>query len=126
MRTERGKGRVMSFRLTARQVRDRSKMVTRRFGWPRLKVGQELQAVVQGQGLRKGEHGERLHCIRVRAVRREPLDAIMRLPYAEGRAECAREGFPELTPTQFVVMFMRENCCGPGEEVARIEFEYLD
>ncbi len=45
----------MSFRLTAEQMRARTKTVTRRLGWSSLKPGDIVQPVEKAQGLRKGE-----------------------------------------------------------------------
>jgi hypothetical protein len=54
------------------------------------------------------------------SVRREPLDAIT-------AGELAAEGFPQMTPAQFVSFFCRTHCgCSPGTEVTRIEWRYLD
>lgn len=66
--------RNMSFALTAEQIRNRTKTVTRRLRWFRLKPGALLQPVLKSQGLKKGEHVEKI-CghIRVVGVRREPL-----------------------------------------------------
>lgn len=111
--------RMISFALTTRQVREKSKDVTRRLGWLNLKPGTILQAVERAQGLKRGEHVTKLCLIRVRSVRREPLNNVT-------KREVEREGFPGMTPSQFVAMF-----CGshkdvwPSTKVARIEFEYL-
>ena len=43
-----------------------------------------------------------------------------------GPIECAREGFPELSPLQFEGMFCQTNECTPLDIVNRIEFEYVD
>lgn len=48
----------MSFALTTDQVRRRTKTVTRRMGWRRLKPGTLLQPIVKGQGIPKGGHVE--------------------------------------------------------------------
>jgi hypothetical protein len=111
--------RMISFALTTAQVRARTKTVTRRAGWLKLKRGDILQAVERAQGLKRGEHVTKLCLIRVRSVRREPLNAVT-------KREVEREGFPGMTPSQFVAMF-----CGshkdfwPSTKVTRIEFEYL-
>jgi len=114
--------KLMSFSMTTEAFKRREKTVTRRLGWWNLKPGELLQGVEQAQGLRKGEHVKRLHVIRVTDVRQEPL---YELP-AHGPDECAREGFPELTPAEFVEMFCKANRCGPGATVNRVEFEYVD
>jgi hypothetical protein len=53
-------------------------------------------------------------------VRREPLDAIT-------AADVAAEGFPGWTAAQFIDFFCATHRgCGPGTEVTRIEWRYLD
>ena len=108
----------MSFSLTTAQFRDRTKTVTRRLGWNKLKRGQEFTAIVKGMGLKKGEKVEILGRCRVISNRREPLNAI-------SKPDCIREGFPDLTANEFVEMFCKHNGCKPDQEVSRIEFEYL-
>lgn len=117
--------RHISFYLTTDQVRARTKTVTRRMGWQHLRVGTRLQGVVKGQGLRKGEHVERLAVIEVIGVSREPLFQMGILH--GGRAECAREGFPDLSPAAFIAMFCASHRgCTPRSLVTRIEFRYID
>lgn len=132
--------RNMSFALTTAQVRNQTKTVTRRLGWTRLKAGDHIQPVVKGMGLRKGESPEKIGGpITVVDVRRERLCDIT-------PAECVLEGFPEMTPAQFVQMFrashrvpaggpgqfaaggrrLRSVPCEPDEEVTRIEFAYVE
>lgn len=118
--------RLMSFALTSDQVRNRSKTVTRRLGWKRAKVGDLEQPIVQGQGLKKGQRVERINGpIRNVDVRFEPLRRMTNdIDY--GVSECVKEGFPHLTPHEFVAMFCEANRCTPGAVVTRIEFEYLE
>ena len=111
----------MSFSMTTEQVRRREKTVTRRLGWSDLQPGTLLQAVEKGQGLKKGEHVKPICVIRVVSVRQERLDEMH-----GHRAECFREGFLDMTPTEFIDMFCEANRCGYGETVNRIEFEYFD
>ena len=113
--------RNMSFMLTTEQIRNRTKTVTRRLGWKFLKVGDVVNACVKCQGIPKGESIEKICQIRIRDVRREPLNAMIR-----NDDEAAREGFPNLTAVSFVAMFCVEMGCDPVDEVTRIEFEYLD
>ncbi len=108
--------RNISFMLTERQFLDGTKTVTRRLRWNTLTAGTELQAVRKGMGLKKGEKAHSLGVIRVVSVRRERLNAIT-------ADDCAREGFPEMTPAEFVAFFCREMRCEPGTIVGRIEFE---
>lgn len=92
--------RLMSFALTTSQLLDGSKTVTRRVGWANLKPGDRLRAVRKAMGLKPGEKVDVLAEIEVVSVRRERLDFI-------NKADCIAEGFPHLTPAQFVEMFGR-------------------
>lgn len=116
--------RYISYALTTRQVRDHTKDVTRRLGWRTLKPGTLLQPAVKCQGLKKGERIEPIGGpIRVVSVKQESLlELVANEEY--GKAECAREGFPELSPREFVEMFCRHNGCAPATVVTRIEFAY--
>lgn len=106
----------MSFALTKRQYLDGSKTVTRRMGWLYALAGQEIMGVEKAQGLKLGEKQVMLGLATILDVRRERLDVIT----AE---DCVREGFPELTPEGFVLMFARVNRCKPSTVITRIEFE---
>lgn len=118
--------RNISFMLTTRQVRDRTKDVTRRRGWRNLKAGDRLQACEKCQGRRNGKPLVKLCVIEVVNVRREPLLTLLRDP-AYGVAECRREGFPEMAPREFVDMFCGSHKgCLPESDVSRIEFRYVD
>jgi hypothetical protein len=58
--------------------------------------------------------------VEVTSVRREALDAIT-------AADVTAEGFPQMTPAQFMSFFSRTHRgCGLGTEVTRIEWRYLD
>lgn len=109
----------MSFMLTTEQVRNRQKDVTRRIGWWFLRAGEAVRAVEKGQGLKKGEKVKPIANIRIKSARIEKLSDIT-------DAECAREGFPQLRPADFVRMFCAANACKPDVAVNRIEFEYAD
>lgn len=87
----------MSFALTTRQYRRRTKDVTRRLGWLALKPGQRFMGVVKGMGLRKGEQVQRLHAAEATHIWREELRSLIEFP-AYGQSEVIREGFPHLTP----------------------------
>ena len=126
--------RNMSFMLTTPQFVDGSKDVTRRIGWLALKVGDLLMGAEKCQGLGPGGKMKRLGAIRVKSVRREKLEA-MTLRWKYGLEECRREGFPEMNPAQFVVMFCashkvkvggRVRNVKPQDVVTRIEFEHLN
>ena len=113
--------RHLSFAMTTEQIRNRTKTCTRRMRWLFAKAGDVVQPVVKGQGLKKGEHVERIGGpIRFTKVTREFLYGVWR------DGECAREGFPGMGPAEFVVMFCKVNKCQPGTCVTRIEFEYLE
>lgn len=111
--------RLISFALTTEQFRGRTKHQTRRLGWAKLKPGDELMGVVKGMGLKKGAKVEKLGPIRVVSAVRERLDSI-------DYADVFNEGFPDLTPAEFVAMFCGHNGCTPETIVTRIEFRYLD
>jgi hypothetical protein len=117
----------MSFALTTQQVHAQSKDITRRLGWLKLKAGDQFQPVVKCMGLRKGERITVIgkHAVTV-SVRREPLRRMTDdLDY--GRNECAREGFPDMEPHEFVEMFCKSHKhCTPESIVTRIEFKYSD
>lgn len=117
--------RNMSFALTTGQIIERSKTVTRRLGWTFLKPGDLICAVRKSQGLKKGEKVERLATLRILDVQREPLRMIIDIGLGEGTNECAREGFPNMTPIPFV-RFFRKTHKGANLNtiVTRIEFEY--
>lgn len=111
--------RNISFAMTTAQVQDRTKDVTRRFGWWGLKPGDRLCGVKKAMGLRKGEKIERLCQIEVVSVRLEPLSAIT-------PDDVRREGFPGWTPEMFVKMLVDHYRIDPGKECNRIEFRYVD
>lgn len=116
--------RHISFALTTSQLLARTKTVTRRIGWRTLPpAGTQLQAVRKSQGLKKGEHVERLHVIVVVDARRERLGRMLE-NREYGLREVVLEGFPELTPEAFVTMFCAHNKCTPHTFVTRIEFDY--
>ncbi len=115
--------RNMSFFLTTEQARNKSKRVTRRLGWANLKPGERVQQVVKGQGLKKGEHPEKIHQIEIISNVPQPLDCMLYEPY--GKPECRREGFPGMTGAEFVEMFCAHNGCDPTAIVNVIAFEYV-
>jgi len=111
--------RNMSFYKTQDQVRNMEKYVTRRMGWRFLKPGDIIQPIVKGQGLKKGEHVEYINGpIKIISTRSERIDLIT-------KKECILEGFPGMTPDEFIEMFCKMNHCKPGKIINRIEFEYL-
>lgn len=111
--------RNISFSMTTQQIYRREKTVTRRIGWAFLKPGDVLQAVEKAQGLKKGEKVKRICKIVVESTRWEPLNAIT-------QSDCISEGFPDMTPNDFVEMFCRVNRWEPDKDVNRIEFRYIE
>ncbi len=110
--------RNISFFHSKEQIRSQTKTVTRRLGRQFLKVDDILNACEKCQGLKKGEKITKLGQIRVVSVRRESLETIT----AE---DCAAEGFPEMTPVDFIEFFCKAMSCEPTTIVTRIEFEYV-
>lgn len=111
--------RNMSFALTTAQFLDGSKDVTRRLGWRNLKPGTRFMGVKKAMGLKPGEKIERLGVCEVVSNRAELLDTIT-------PEDVVREGFPGMTPAEFVAMFCRHMGCEAGTVVNRIEFKRID
>ena len=110
----------MAVSLTESQVRARTKSGTRRVGRRMLRAGDQLTLCRKVMGRRPGEPLERIANVEVTSVRREPLAAII-------VADVVAEGFPQMTSAQFVSFFCSTHRgCGPGTQVARIEWHYLD
>ena len=107
--------------LTTQQYRDLIKTETRRLGWLKAKVGDQYMGVVKSQGLKKGEHVVKLHPMQVVKVWREPLRNIT-------KDACRREGFPDKTPAEFIIMFSEHNKAKlrkHGYMVTVIRFKHL-
>lgn len=112
--------RNMSFALTTPQFIDGSKDVTRRFGWWFLKAGDQVRAVEKSMGIPKGHKIRPLGIIEV-YPRIEPLRAMVDdLKY--GESEVVREGFPDMSPAQFVEMLCDHYKILSDKECNRIEF----
>jgi len=111
--------RNMSFAMTTEQVIHHQKDVTRRFSWWDLEPGALLQPVLKTMGLQEGEEIKKL-CgpIRILSTHVEPLMAIT-------ADDCPREGFPDMTPFQFVQMIQQHYGCEATKPVNRIEFSYV-
>lgn len=119
--------RLMSVAYTEQAVVERRKFVTRRIGWWKDKNGRRL--TVPGDrltlcrkvmGRKKGEPLVRLALVEVVDVRRERLDSIT-------HRDVALEGFPELTPRQFVQRFFCDAQGIAGDTiVTRIQWRYVD
>ena len=110
--------RNMSFFLTTEQIRNKTKHITRRFGWWNLKTGTVLNACVKCQGLKKGEKIEGICQIRIKSTRREFL-------YEVTKDECIKEGFPNFEAEDFINMITKHYKCNSYEIINRIEFEYV-
>ena len=108
----------MSFSMTTAQFRARTKTVTRRLGWKTAKAGDRVMGIEKGMGLKKGEKQVTLGEIELTDVRRERLDAIT----AE---DCAREGFPEMKPADFIAFACKAFRCKPDTVVTRLEFVHV-
>ena len=111
--------RNMSFMLTTKQFKDKTKTVTRRNGWKHLKVGDFVQGCEKCQGLKKGEKLNKLGVIQILKTEFEPLNAIT-------KSDCIKEGFPNMTPAEFVTFYCKHNKCEPTTPVNRIEFVHKD
>lgn len=110
--------RLMSFAATTEQFRDGSKSVTRRCGWTHARAGQRVLAVEKARAVRVEDRVE-LGIVEFVDVRREPLEAIT----AE---DVVAEGFPGMTPEEFVTMFCRLNRCERNVSVTRIVFRRVE
>ncbi len=111
--------RNMSFAITTQQMIDQTKTVTRRTGWSNLRPGEIICAVEKGMGLKKGEQVKRIGLIEIVTVAQEELCTIT-------QADVTREGFPTMTPDQFVTMFCLTHKCQPNQAVTRIEFKHIN
>lgn len=111
--------RNMSFALTTEQFKRRTKTVTRRNGWQKLKVGDIINGCEKCMGIPKGEKIKRLGQIRILKVTREPLNEIT-------QEDVIKEGFPQWTPRRFIKFYADHNKMQEDGPVTRIEFEYLE
>lgn len=112
--------RLMSVAFTEEAVRDRRKTVTRRAGWRFAKPGDRITLCRKVMGRKAGEPLVRIVDVEVISVRREPLGAVT-------ADDVAREGFPGMTPAEFVDrFFVRAQRMAVGDDVTRIEWRYLD
>ncbi|HEY0983545.1 ASCH domain-containing protein [Schlesneria sp.] len=111
--------RNISCALTRPQIDDGTKTETRRLGWRFVEAGMCLQFVNKCMGFKRGEKPVKIRQVKVIETRREPLNAI-------DQEAVIREGFPDLSPAQFVEMFCKNMRCKPTDEVTVIRFRYLD
>ncbi len=116
--------RNMSFTLTIEPYKNQTKTVTRRNGWRFAQVGDVVTGCEKCQGLKRGETVVKMGQHVWISLRWEPLRRMTDdLEY--GRQEVILEGFPHLTPAEFVEMYCEHNRCAPETLVHRMEFEYL-
>jgi len=117
--------RNLSFMLTGPQFLDRSKDVTRRIGWLFAKPGDVVMGVEKSQGLGKGGKINPYGPIQFTNVRREPLRR-MTDDVLYGTSECMREGFPDMSPEEFVAFWCKgHRGTSPESIVTRLEYKYL-
>ena len=112
--------RLMSVAFTEDSVRRRRKSVTRRKGWTFLSPGTRLTLCRKVMGRKPGEPLVRIVDVEVVSVRRERLDCIT-------DEEVALEGFPDMTPEEFVRRyFVDAQGMRPDDVVTRIEWTYIE
>ena len=109
----------MSFALTTEQFKNRTKTVTRRFGWSFLKPGDIVCGVEKSMGLAKGEKIKRLGLIEIVSIRKESLQDI-------SQADVVAEGFWYWEPLDFIRFIMNHYDVPRDVELNRIEFKYLE
>ena len=112
----------ISFSLTAGQVKAREKTVTRRLGWWNLQPGTILNGIEREEG---GKKARKICTIRIVSVRMEPLDSMVE-DQLYGQRECQLEGFPDMSPEEYVRMRIKHHGAIPNKICNRIYFEYLD
>ena len=128
--------RLMSVAYTEQQVRDRTKTVTRRAGWWEtrsgkriLHPGDELTLCRKVMGRKHGEPLVRICTVGVLDVNRELLSTLLATDPAGAqyaRDELTREGFPDLTPREFIQRYFTEpQNLYPDDMVTRIEWTYI-
>jgi hypothetical protein len=120
----------MSCSMTVDQVRDRTKTETRRawWTWKDLQPGEHLLLIEKGMGLPKG--AKQVVLAEVEVVGNDSVRMCDISP-----AEVAAEGFPHMTPDEFVAFWMRGHGLrfGYGDGgvlrtfvVRRISWRYVD
>lgn len=132
--------RRMSVSMTLDAVRSRTKTVTRRHvdTWKDLAPGDRLTLIEKGMGLPKGARQVVVADVEIVDVRVEPL-SLLSYDVRYGRQEVVLEGFPNMTPDEFVDFWRRSHgypdeidledvppLPGPGERIRcrRIEWRY--
>lgn len=94
---------------------DGTKTVTRRTGWQNLRPGDRLLAVRKAMGLKAGEKVQPLCEIEVVSVDRVHIFDI-------DKNDTIDEGFPHLSPQEFIDMFCKAMRVKSSDLVTRIEF----
>ena len=96
----------MSCSMTVDAVQERRKTVTRRHvdTWQDLKPGDHLTLIEKGMGLPKGAKQVILAEVEIVDVRVEAIGAMHSEPAATDL-----EGLPEMTPTDFITMWLRSH-----------------
>ena len=117
--------RNMSFAKTVQQIKDQSKVVTRRFGWAFLKRGDLVQPVEKCMGLRKGGKMVKIGCpIEIVDVWHCPQIGLSgSFSFGITRAECIKEGFPDIPLLEFVGL-LKSMQKEKGTGCTRVEFKY--
>lgn len=117
--------RNISFAMTKEQFRDRSKDVTRRLGWWDAEVGWQLMGCEKCQGLGPGGKIVRMGAIVLVDARRERLDRML-TDRTYGVVEVCREGFPMMTPLEFVQFFIQgHKGATMNSVIMRLEFKHI-
>lgn len=125
--------RLMSVAMTTDAVIERRKTVTRRKGWWLDKrggriilPGDTLTLCRKVQGRKPGEPLERLAEVKVALVTREPLSDLLRTDISNNAGEVEREGFPGMSPEEFIRRFFIEaQGMHLDDIVTRIEWRYI-
>ena len=110
--------KLISCALTQPQILDESKTETRRLSWKNVKSGDRLCFVDRVMGFKKGQKPKRLKIVEVVKAWRERLCEI-------NQEQVVCEGFPDMSPSEFVDMFCKNMKCQPETEVTVIQFKYV-
>jgi hypothetical protein len=110
---------LMAFSMTIDQLIMGMKDVTRRQS-TKLKPGQIFIGVDKSMGFKAGQKPIRLAVLKCIRTHEETLEDIYRYP-----EDCAREGFPDFSPGQFIDMLCSHYGAKPEMPVVRIEFQKL-
>jgi hypothetical protein len=117
--------RLMSVAYTEEQVRARTKHVTRRAGWEFARPGDRVILCRKVMG-RQGTPLVRIVAVELLDVRREPLALMIERP-DYGDAEVTLEGFPDLSPLNFIEHYFEEaQGIGRYDDVTRLEWVYRE